>query len=107
MCRRKLSQHVIVLVLVALLLSACAVAIADPTATPGSTSYPSEVDWETAVEILNTGEVEMVTQLHSLEVILTLKDGTEIHTVEPNIDAIFQEVEKCGNPCSQIVRATE
>ena len=59
------------------------------------------------MEILGTGEVEMVAQFHSLEVILTLKDGTEIHTVEPSIDAIFQEVEKCGEPCSQILLATE
>jgi hypothetical protein len=59
------------------------------------------------VEILNTGEVEMVAQLHSLEVILTLKNGTEIRTVEPIIDAIFEEVEKCGQPCSQILLATE
>jgi len=66
-------------------------------ATP--TPYPSEVDWETAVEILNTGEVEMVTQLHSLDVMLTMKDGSEIHTVEPTIDAIFAEIDKCGEPC--------
>ncbi len=71
------------------------------------TPYPSEVDWETAIEILNSGDVEMVAQFHSLEVILTLKDGTEIHTVEPDIDVIFQEVEKCGRPCSKITLATE
>jgi hypothetical protein len=74
-----------------------------PTATP----YPSEVDWDTAVELLNTGEVEMVTQLHSLDVTLKMKDGTEIHAVEPSIDAIFRAVEECGQPCSQIVLATE
>ena len=72
-----------------------------------TTPYPSQVDWETAIEILNSGDVEMVAQLHSLEVILTLKDGTEIRTVEPAIDAIFQEVEKCGSPCSRITLATE
>jgi len=36
-----------------------------------------------------------------------MKNGTEIHTVEPTIDAIFHEVEKCGQPCSQIMLATE
>ena len=71
------------------------------------TPYPTEVDWETAVEILNTGEVGMVTQLHSLDVMLTMKDGSEIRTVEPQIDAIFDEIEKCGRPCSQILMATE
>lgn len=74
-----------------------------PTATPD----PSEVDWDTAVEILNAGEVERVTQLHSLDVTLTMKDGTEIHTVEPSIDAVFQAIEECGQPCSQVVLATE
>lgn len=72
-----------------------------------STPYPDEVDWATAVEILNTGEVDMVIQLHSLDVTLTMKDGSEIHTVEPTIDAIFAEIEKCGRPCSQIAVATE
>ena len=72
-----------------------------------ATPYPDEVDWETAVEILNTGDVEMVVQLHSLDVTLTMKDGSEIHTVEPAIDAIFDEIEQCGQPCSQIALATE
>lgn len=71
------------------------------------TPYPGQVDWETAVEILNSGEVEMVVQAHSLDVTLTMKDGSEVHTVEPAIDAIFAEIEKCGDPCSQIALATE
>jgi len=97
----RLSRGAIVLLLFALLVSACGGTQVEPT------PYPSEVDWETAVEILNSGEVEMVAQLHNLDVMLTLKDGTEIHTVEPTIDAIFQEVEKCGQNCSQILLATE
>lgn len=87
--------------LLALILSSCA-GLQDP-----SPAYPSEVDWETAVEILNSGDVEMVAQLHSLDVYLTLKDGTEIHTVEPTIDAIFREVDQCGRPCAKIILATE
>lgn len=97
------SQYVRAVLLLVLVLSACNGQQAEPTATP----YPSEVDWETAVEILNTGDVEVAAQLHSLDVFLTMKDGTEIHTVEPSIDAIFREVEKCGQPCSDIVLATE
>ena len=71
------------------------------------TPYPEGVNWETAVEILNSGDVEMVVQLHSLDVTFTMKDGSEIQTVEPTIDAIFAEIEKCGQPCSQIAVATE
>lgn len=91
----------LLVVLFALVLSGC-LGLANE-----STPYPSQVDWETAVEILNSGDVEMVAQLHSLEVILTLKDGTEIRTVEPSIDLIFQEVENCGSTCRGIVLATE
>ena len=101
MAASKIPERAVTLLIIAILVSACGGAQAEPT------PYPSEVDWETAIEILNTGDVEMVAQLHSLEVILTLMDGTEIHTVEPTIDAIFQEVEKCGQPCSQILLATE
>lgn len=84
-------------------LAGCAGAGTAATPTP----YPAEVDWETAVEILNSGDVEMVVQLHSLDVTLTMEDGSEIHTVEPQIDEIFHEIEQCGEPCSQIVLATE
>jgi hypothetical protein len=106
----KLWRQILGLALVSLLLSGCAGFGTGPNAgpnEPSSTSYPTEVDWETAVEILNTGEVEMVTQLHSLDVTLTLRDGSEIHTVEPTIDAILEQVEACGWPCSQIILATE
>jgi hypothetical protein len=98
---RVLALSGLLCLLLALLLSGCGGTQAEPT------PYPSEVDWKTAVEILNSGDVEMAAQLHSLEVILTLKDGTEIRTVEPTIDAIFQEVEKCGQPCAKMTLATE
>lgn len=86
-----------------ILLASCGPAGAGATATP----YPEEVDWETAVEILHSGNVEMVVQLHSLDVTLAMEDGSEIHTVEPTIDAIFAEIERCGDPCSDIAVATE
>lgn len=91
----------LIVVLIALLLSGCLGLGSE------STPYPAEVDWGTAIEILNSGEVEMAAQLHSLEVILTLKDGAEIRTVEPSIDLIFEEVQKCGKPCQGIILATE
>lgn len=100
MFKRFLPLSVLMIVLVSLFLSGC---LGEGKSTP----YPSQVEWDTAVEILNSGEVEMVAQLHSLEVILTLKDGTEIRTVEPSIDLIFQEVEQCGQTCRGIVLATE
>jgi hypothetical protein len=89
--------------LIALLLCGCRGKPAGSIDTP----YPSEVGWETAVAVLNSGEVTMATQLHSLEVILTMKNGSEITTVEPYIDAVFDEVQKCGEPCSEITLVTE
>jgi hypothetical protein len=92
------------LVLVGLLLitsAACGLAGREPK------TYPDEVAWPAAVEILHAGEVEAVYQLHSLEVTLVLKDGREVKTIEPRIDEIFVEIEECGPVCAGIIMATE
>jgi len=89
-------------VLLSVLLAACSTGMPN-TPTP----LPAEVDWPTAVELLNTGEVEQVFQLHNLTVTLIFKDGQQVTTVEPRIDAIFAEVQNCGKPCSNIILATE
>ena len=47
--------------------------------------------WDEAIAILNEGDVEDVFQFHSLDVVLILRDGTQINTVEPLIDDIFDE----------------
>jgi hypothetical protein len=51
--------------------------------------------------------VEQTAQLHSLDVELILTDGCTYNTIEPVIDDIFKEVEKCGEPCAEIILATE
>jgi len=89
--------------LIALLLCGCRGKPAGSIDMP----YPSEVGWATAVAVLNSGDVATVTQLHSLEVILTMKNGTDITTVEPYIDAVFDEVQKCGELCGEITLVTE
>ena len=66
-----------------------------------------EVTWDEAIEILNSGHVVQIAQSHSLDVQLALDDGTNIHTTEPGIDDIFDEVTKCGDPCATILLATE
>jgi hypothetical protein len=80
-----------------------------PTATPvPHTPKPaSEVPWLEAEEMILNGEVQQVTQLHSLEVTLYLWDGREVVTMEPKIDEVFRVIERCGEPCSDIVMATE
>jgi hypothetical protein len=96
-------KRLVLLLTLALILAACSGAVPVDTPTP----YPGTVDWETAVAILHSGEVEQVFQLHSLEVTFYMKDGSQIQTTEPAIDAIFQEVENCGAPCEGIALATE
>jgi hypothetical protein len=88
--------------LLILLLAACS-AVEQPNPTP----WPENVDWETAIEILNSGHVVQVVQLHNLSVTFTMDDGSQIKTVEPVIDEIFNEVTKCGKPCEGMVLATE
>jgi FlaG/FlaF family flagellin (archaellin) len=95
------ARYILFLILLIILtLSAC-------TANNTPTAYPNEVNWETAVRIIHSGQVEMLFELHSLDVTLTMKDGSQVHTVEPFIDAVFQEVEQCGKSCKDIILATE
>ena len=62
---------------------------------------------QVARELILAGEVAQVTQLHSLEVTLEPKDGRQVVTVEPEIDAVFDVVDECGEPCGNIVLVTE
>ena len=38
---------------------------------------------------------------------LTYTDGTDVHTVEPELDAVFSEIEACGEVCDDILLWTE
>lgn len=70
-------------------------------------SSTSEVPWPEARELILSGEVRQIVQFHSLEVTLELKDGSRVETVEPEIDAVFDVVDSCGEPCADIVLVTE
>jgi hypothetical protein len=96
------------LLLCLLILSACTPApgpevIDDPTAV----SCNGEVTWSQAIEILNSGQVESVMQAHNLKVSFVLENGCRIWTIEPRIDDIFEEVQKCGDLCARISLGTE
>ena len=95
-------KFIVLMVGFVLLLTACS-----PAGQPEPTSWPESVGWETALEILRSGHVEGVAQLHDLTVTFTMDDGSQIKTVEPVIDEIFREVERCGQPCEGIWLATE
>lgn len=66
-----------------------------------------DVSWGEAVIVLNSGKVEEIFQSHNLDVSLKLADGKIIRTKEPEIDDIFEEVQKCGEKCKNIILATE
>jgi len=80
------------------LLAACSPALPADGAT---------IPWDQAVELLHSGQVTMVVQLHSGDVQLTLDNGAVVHTVGPYLDAIFDEIQACGAPCANIVQAME
>jgi hypothetical protein len=78
---------------------------ATPTtsATPGET----EVSWGQAKQLLRDCRVTAVGQAHSLDVWLTLEDGTRAHAKEPGIDDViglaFEAQGQCGGQPEQIV----
>lgn len=62
-----------------------------------------QTDYQTALTYLE--EAEQVVQTHSLCVNMLLKNGTMIHTMEPIIDDIFRQVDRCEE--CDIIIATE
>lgn len=93
-------KTIAILVTSLLLLSAC-------TATTPLPRDGETISWDHAVELLHGGQVTFVFQAHSMDVTLELENGARVYTVEPHLDAIFQEIEACGAPCANIVQATE
>jgi len=75
------------------------------SATPGET----EATWDEAKQLLRDCRVTVVMQAHSLDVWLTLDDGTRAHTREPGIDDViglaFDAQQRCDGQPEQI--ATE
>jgi len=81
---------------------------------PGAadTLYPgvldgTEVNWGQALAMIMNGEVTQVMQTHDLEVYLTLKDGRTLRSIEPQIDEVMKVIQSCGDPCKNIMIATE
>lgn len=66
-----------------------------------------QIAWMDAAYIILRGEVAQLAQTHSREVTLTLKDGRFFNTIEPEIDEILKVIESCGEPCNDIIIATE
>ncbi|TMI16434.1 hypothetical protein E6H35_00105 [Candidatus Bathyarchaeota archaeon] len=93
-----------ILVLSLLIVAASALVYSPLTQQPPNRH---NVSWENAIAVLNTGQVMRVFQSHHLDVTLSLKNGTVMTTKEPTIDAIFHEIQRCGDPCRYIEEYTE
>lgn len=71
-------------------------------------NHPYEsVSWEEFLRVLYTGEAYSGAQFHDLSVSLSLKNGENISSKEPFIDAIFNEVVACGEACQDLRIMTE
>lgn len=80
-------KHLLLFPVVTLVLSACM----EPQPANIAPSY-DQISWDEAKALLADCKVDTVYQSHQLDVILTLKDGTQKATVEPGLDVIFHEV---------------
>jgi hypothetical protein len=73
-----------------------------------SSGNKNEISWEEAVELIKNCQVTMVSQTHSRDVYLSLRDGTSRSTVEPRIDMVSQEAGNASDKCGfGILIATE
>ncbi len=84
-----------------LALSACM----EPQPTNTAPTY-DQISWGEAKTLLAECRVDTVYQSHQIDVILTLKDGTQKATVEPGLDVIFHEV-GAHPECGQVGVITE
>lgn len=77
-----------------------------------ATSHPTatelgEISWTEAQAMIAGCRVQMIVQTHDLKISMTLKDGTQVRTVEPRIDDVFDEIDKAKAKCGDVVMATE
>ncbi len=74
--------------------------------------YPAPVqgdtiEWSDVEALLASGEVAEVYQAFSLQITITMKDGSTVVVQAPAKNEIFTLLDKCGNSCSEIERISE
>ena len=85
---------------------ALALGLAACSATPEAPAVSGEVSWPEALRLLEGCEVTSAFQTHQREVTLTLNDGTQVETIEPRLDAIFDPA-LLGPGCPELLIITE
>lgn len=75
-----------------------------PNVTPGEIKI---INWDTVNKLMETCQIKVIFQKHSLEV--TLRDDYDqiYQTTEPEIDAIFDLAKKHQGPCDIVQMITE
>jgi hypothetical protein len=76
----------------------------DPYPAPGQ---GEQIEWARVAEILSTGNVAEVFQDYSLQVTITMKDGSGYTVTEPAKDEIFKLLDECGDACIEVKRISE
>ncbi len=85
----------------------CQDAVTELPPTPICDPEAAEMDWEDAIELILSGQIVRAGQSHGRHVSLQLADGTTVLTCEPRLDAIFDIVYACGEPCADVELSTE
>ena len=67
----------------------------------------SQIEWEKAIEMIKSGQVERIVQNGIAKLAIFLKDGTVVVTTEPVMDAVLQVIQDCGDPCKMLVISNE
>jgi len=64
-------------------------------------------DWDFLVEVIESCQATSITQLHNLDVIVTLENGLSLTSQEPEIDEVFRIYNAVSEECGEIPIATE
>ncbi len=80
---------------------------ASQSQVPNLSSPLPAITWLKARQLILDGQAKQVMQWHSLQVTLTLADGTTWVTVEPQLDEVFKLIRECGDRCKNMMVGTE
>lgn len=71
-------------------------------ASTAESPLTNAINWTAAIEMINAGRVIGLYQTSDGVITLTLDDESTVQTAEPSADAIYDELEQCGDVCASI-----
>ena len=66
-----------------------------------------EIEWGQAEDIIMNGAISQIIQTHDGVLILKTREGVVFVTQQPQVDEVKKVIESCGDPCADILIATE